>query len=84
MPGIVPSDVAASARRRGGAVNQTKTATAATKAAVTSRSFFTSRDWGLGAGGYPARDVSTAALSVRSQVNSGSVRPKCPNAAVFL
>ena len=23
-------------------------------------------------------------LSVRSHVNSGSVRPKCPNAAVFL
>ena len=27
---------------------------------------------------------SAAALSVRSQVNSGSVRPKWPNAAVFL
>jgi hypothetical protein len=27
---------------------------------------------------------SAAALSVRSQVNSGSERPKCPNAAVFL
>ena len=32
----------------------------------------------------PARDFSAAALSVRSQVNSGSVRPKWPNAAVFL
>ena len=27
---------------------------------------------------------SASALSVRSQVNSGSVRPKWPNAAVFL
>ena len=32
----------------------------------------------------PASARSAAALSVRSQVNSGSVRPKCPNAAVFL
>ena len=31
-----------------------------------------------------ACERSAAALSVRSQVNSGSVRPKCPNAAVFL
>ncbi len=32
----------------------------------------------------PAAALSAAALSVRSQVNSGSVRPKWPNAAVFL
>ena len=32
----------------------------------------------------PASALSAAALSVRSQVNSGSVRPKWPNAAVFL
>ena len=32
----------------------------------------------------PEAARSAAALSVRSQVNSGSVRPKCPNAAVFL
>ena len=32
----------------------------------------------------PAAERSEAALSVRSQVNSGSVRPKWPNAAVFL
>ncbi len=32
----------------------------------------------------PAPDWRAAALSVRSQVNSGSVRPKWPNAAVFL
>ena len=30
-----------------------------------------------------AADFRAAALSVRSQVNSGSVRPKWPNAAVF-
>ena len=32
----------------------------------------------------PASALSAAALSVRSQVNSGSVRPKWPKAAVFL
>ena len=32
----------------------------------------------------PASARSAWALSVRSHVNSGSVRPKCPNAAVFL
>ena len=32
----------------------------------------------------PAAFFSSAALSVNSQVNSGSWRPKCPNAAVFL
>src|SRR5206468_7622922 len=32
----------------------------------------------------PAAARSAEALSVRSQVNSGSLRPKCPNAAVFL
>ncbi len=31
----------------------------------------------------PASDRRAAALSVRSHVNSGSVRPKCPKAAVF-
>src|SRR5581483_4217724 len=31
----------------------------------------------------PASDRSAAALSVRSHVNSGSVRPKWPKAAVF-
>jgi hypothetical protein len=31
----------------------------------------------------PACSASAAALSVASQVNSGSVRPKCPYAAVF-
>ncbi len=31
----------------------------------------------------PAAARSTAALSVRSQLNSGSSRPKCPYAAVF-
>ena len=56
----------------------TKTATAATTAAVASNSFFTDARY------TPARERSTAALSVRSQVNSGSVRPKWPNAAVFL
>jgi hypothetical protein len=32
----------------------------------------------------PASDLSALAWSVRSQLNSGSFRPKCPNAAVFL
>ena len=32
----------------------------------------------------PASFLSFAALSVFSQVNSGSVLPKCPYAAVFL
>ena len=32
----------------------------------------------------PASARRAFALSVRSHVNSGSVRPKCPNAAVFL
>ena len=36
-----------------------------------------------GRGYSPAPARSAAALSVRSQVNSGSVRPKCPNAAVL-
>ena len=31
----------------------------------------------------PAAERRPAALSVRSHVNSGSLRPKCPNAAVF-
>ena len=31
----------------------------------------------------PACSIRVAALSVASQVNSGSVRPKCPYAAVF-
>ncbi len=80
MPGIVPSVGAASASRRRGRVTPAKTVTAATMAAVTSRSFFT---W-LGDDYRPACDLRPAALSVRSQVNSGSVRPKCPKAAVFL
>jgi hypothetical protein len=33
---------------------------------------------------YRASALSALALSVRSQVNSGSLRPKWPNAAVFL
>jgi hypothetical protein len=43
------------------------------------------REGHRGAANYnPASARSALALSVRSHVNSGSVRPKCPNAAVFL
>jgi hypothetical protein len=65
----------------GGSVDATKIAiitTAARATAVAMGNRFKP------AGYSPAPFLSAAALSVRSQVNSGSVRPKCPKAAVFV
>ena len=60
MPGMVPSVGAASWIGRGGIVKPIQTATAATRAAVISTSFFTEIY-------RPAELLSAAALSVRSQ-----------------
>ena len=77
-PGMVPSGNGARAEDFWGNVSQARPATAATRAAVAVRNRFKS------AGYRPAPFLSAAALSVFSQVNSGSVRPKWPNAAVFV
>src|SRR5262245_28554759 len=113
MPGIEPSVPAGSSRRRWGTDAAIKTATAATKAAVSHNNRFItrldlrpfdgaqarapSRDDNLrtsvdrfarvepveARAQTPAAARRAAALSVRSQVNSGSLRPKWPKAAVF-
>ena len=65
----------------GGSVSPVYTPTAAPRAAVVRINVRRTRRTGTRA--YLASALRAAALSVRSQVNSGSVRPKWPNAAVL-